>query len=73
MALKPCCDVYGTAAGVKKYRIHIEEYAGTDTGTSFTLIDEKPDFGPRGKQRLLDGIRRLMSPPTPRTKAEETS
>lgn len=80
MALRECCDVYGSANGVKRFRIHIEKQVDVVEGcrlgdgvTYVTLIDETKSFCPRAKERFLKGIGRLTSPPAPREKATEAT
>jgi len=77
MALRECCDVYGTANKVKRYRIQIERQCIPEEGDEATDVwetrfDEKKTFCPRAYERLLKGIDRLTSPPLPRERASTT-
>lgn len=70
MALKPCCDVFGTAAGVKKYRVEVHEIvgqAGEEVESKLGRIEL--DLCPRGLDRLQHFIARGTAPP--KTKVEE--
>lgn len=68
MALRECCDVYGTANGVRKYRIIVNELSEEKGGEASVVITTMKALCPRGKARLLKGVERLTSPPTPREK-----
>lgn len=64
MALKPCCDVFGTAAGVKKYRVEVHEIvgqAGEEVESKLGRIEV--DLCPRGLKRLRHFIARGTAPP----------
>ena len=64
MALRECCDAFGTANGVKLFRITVEEIdKRCGTGTEVAL-------SPRGKARLDNFLVRGITPPNPKKEKE---
>lgn len=71
MALRPCCDVFNTAAGVKKYAVMVFELddEGETTGKGSTV---KVDLSPRGLERLNVKIETGTTPPRKRKAGDAT-
>lgn len=74
MATAKVCDVFGTAKGVKVYRvtIHVTDCDVDDSPEE--LVDEWcKELCPRGYERLLAKIGSGLIPPTKRTKKNATN
>ncbi len=72
MALRPCCDVFGTATGVKKHRITIEVET-SKAGEWETVTTAEPDYCPRGVERAIGLLGRAVRPPCVRKKTSDSS
>lgn len=64
MALRPTCDVYGTAKGVKKYEISVFELDEDRKRAPVpAILYSSPDLCPRALERLKAKIITGTTPP----------
>jgi len=72
MALRPCCNVFGTAKGVKKHRLTIE--VETDKADVWDIVSVRTaDYCPRGLERAIGLLHRAVQPPCVRKKTSDSS
>lgn len=72
MALRPTCDVFGTAKDVEEYVVTISRRRRSDhavVGTEVIVVDDLcgyRDLGPRAYARFKKGAKKLLVPPPPK-------
>ena len=71
MALRQCCDVFGTATGVKKYRICIEVEVKPSIWERVSGVEAW--YCPRGFNRAVRFLDRALHPPCVRKETSDSS
>jgi hypothetical protein len=74
MALRPTCDVFRTAKGVRRWQIRVDEIGRDDKvlgSSGLAEVQRRVDLCPAAFERLVKKIDSGTTPPTERKKTDD--